>query len=113
MTCGAITISGGAVTAAGGDNAAGIGSGESNSRKTNTCGDITVTADVTSVTAMKGNNATNSIGAGNSGTCGTITIGGKVYADGITISPYTYPEPTVGGVTPLDPFAGGGDPLLQ
>ena len=113
VTCGAITISGGAVTAAGGDNAAGIGSGESNSRKTNTCGDITVTADVTSVTAMKGNNATNSIGAGNSGTCGTITIGGKVYADGITISPYTYPEPTVGGVTPLDPFAGGGDPLLQ
>jgi hypothetical protein len=113
VTCGAITISGGTVTAAGGDNAAGIGSGESNSGNTNTCGDITITADVTSVTATKGNNATNSIGAGNSGTCGTITIGGKVYADGITISPYTYPEPTVGGVTPLDPFAGGGDPLPQ
>ena len=102
VTCGAITISGGTVTAAGGDNAAGIGSGESNSGK-----------DVTSVTATKGKNATNSIGAGNSGTCGTITIGGKVYADGVTISPYTYPEPTVGGVTPLDPFAGGGDPLPQ
>ena len=113
VTCGAITISGGTVTAAGGDNAAGIGSGESNSGNTNTCGDITVTADVTSVTATKGKNATNSIGAGNSGTCGTITIGGKVYADGITTSPYTYPEPTVGGVTPLDPFAGGGDPLPQ
>ena len=113
VTCGAITISGGTVTAAGGDNAAGIGSGESNSGNTNTCGDITITADVTSVTATKGKNATNSIGAGNSGTCGTITIGGKVYADGVTISPYTYPEPTVGGVTPLDPFAGGGDPLPQ
>ena len=113
VTCGAITISGGTVTAAGGDNAAGIGSGESYSGKTNTCGDITITADVTSVTATKGKNATNSIGAGNSGTCGTITIGGKVYADGITTSPYTYPEPTVGGVTPLDPFAGGGDPLPQ
>ena len=113
VTCGAITISGGTVTAAGGDNAAGIGSGESNSGNTNTCGDITITADVTSVTATKGKNATNSIGAGNSGTCGTITIGGKVYADGITISPYTYPEPTIGDVTPLDPFAGGGDPLPQ
>ena len=112
VTCGAITISGGTVTAAGGDNAAGIGSGESYSGKTNTCGDITITADVTSVTATKGKNATNSIGAGNSGTCGTITIGGKETGN-ITTSPYTYPEPTVGGVTPLDPFAGGGDPLPQ
>ena len=113
VTCGAITISGGTVTAAGGDNAAGIGSGESYSGKTNTCGDITVTADVTSVTATKGKNATNSIGAGKDGTCGTITIGGKVYADGVTISPYTYPEPTIGDVTPLDPFEGGGDPLAD
>ena len=113
VTCGAITISGGTVTAAGGDNAAGIGSGESYSGKTNTCGDITVTADVTSVTATKGKNATNSIGAGNSGTCGTITIGGKVYADGVTISPYTYPEPTIGGVDALDSFEGSGDPLAD
>ena len=113
VTCGAITISGGTVTAAGGDNAAGIGSGESYSGKTNTCGDITVTADVTSVTATKGKNATNSIGAGKDGTCGTITIGDKVYADGVTISPYTYPEPTIGDVTPLDPFEGGGDPLAD
>ena len=113
VTCGAITISGGTVTAAGGDNAAGIGSGESNSGNTNTCGDITITADMTSVTATKGKNATNSIGAGKDGTCGTITIGGKVYADGVTISPYTYPEPTIGDVTPLDPFEGGGDPLAD
>ena len=108
VTCGAITISGGTVTAAGGDNAAGIGSGESYSGKTNTCGDITITADVTSVTATKGKNATNSIGAGNNGSCGTVTIGGKTGA--ITQSPYIYPAPTIGNVT-IDPFAAGGDPL--
>ena len=97
VTCGAITISGGTVTAAGGDNAAGIGSGESYSGKPNTCGDITVTADVTSVTATKGKNATNSIGAGNSGTCGTVTIGGDAttYAAGVAESPFVYPTPSV------------------
>ena len=97
VTCGAITISGGTVTAAGGDNAAGIGSGESNSGKTNTCGDITVTADVTSVTATKGKNATNSIGAGKDGTCGTVTIGGDAttYAAGVAESPFVYPTPSV------------------
>ena len=97
VTCGAITISGGTVTAAGGDNAAGIGSGESYSGKTNTCGDITVTADVTSVTATKGKNATNSIGAGKDGTCGTVTIGGDAttYAAGVAESPFVYPTPSV------------------
>ena len=97
VTCGAITISGGTVTAAGGDNAAGIGSGESNSGKTNTCGDITVTTDVTSVTATKGKNATNSIGAGKDGTCGTVTIGGDAttYAAGVAESPFVYPTPSV------------------
>lgn len=97
VTCGAITISGGTVTAAGGDNAAGIGSGESNSGKTNTCGDITVTTDVTSVTATKGENATNSIGAGKDGTCGTVTIGGDAttYAAGVAESPFVYPTPSV------------------
>ena len=97
VTCGAITISGGTVTAAGGDNAAGIGSGESNSGKPNTCGDITVTTDVTSVTATKGKNATNSIGAGKDGTCGTVTIGGDAttYAAGVAESPFVYPTPSV------------------
>ena len=96
VTFGAITISGGTVTAAGGDYAAGIGSGESYSGK-NTCGDITITADVTSVTATKGKNATNSIGAGNSGTCGTVTIGGDAttYAAGVAESPFVYPTPSV------------------
>jgi len=46
---------------------------------------------VTSVTATKGENAPNSIGAGDGGSCGTVTIGGNVGA--ITISPYTYPAP--------------------
>ncbi len=97
VTCGAITISGGTVTAAGGDNAAGIGSGESYSGKPNTCGDITVTADVTSVTATKGKNTTNSIGAGKDGTCGTVTIGGDAttYAAGVAESPFVYPTPSV------------------
>ena len=41
------------------------------------------------MTATKGNEAPNSIGAGNGGTCGTVTIGGKEGA--ISTSPYTYP----------------------
>jgi len=56
---------------------------------------------VTSVTATKGSSAPNSIGAVNFGTCGTVTIGctldgdgnpvgGTVYPDGISDSPYTY-----------------------
>ena len=43
---------------------------------------------MTSVTATKGFDAPNSIGAGYNGTCGTVTIGGNVGA--ITESPYTY-----------------------
>jgi len=37
-----------------------------------------------------GKDAENSIGKGDGGTCGTVTIGGTVYADGIAESPYTY-----------------------
>ncbi len=60
---------------------------------------------MTFVTATKGGSAPNSIGAGNGGACGTVTIGGTVYWDGssyqnggenvITQSPYTY-TPTNG-----------------
>ena len=75
--CGAIEISGGTVEATGGENGAGIGSGGYSN-----CGAITITAGVTRVTATKGNDATNSIGAGSGGTCGTVTIGGTVYWDG-------------------------------
>lgn len=107
-TCGDITISGGTVTATGGDYAAGIGGGKNNK----TCGTITITSGVTSVTATKGADAPNSIGAGaGEGTCGTVTIGGDAttYATGVTISPFTYPAPTVGGVNGLPSFDGGGD----
>ena len=52
------------------------------------CGTITITSGVTSVTATKGYGAPYSIGAGREGTCGTVTIGGKVGA--ISESPYTY-----------------------
>jgi hypothetical protein len=83
-TCGDITISGGTVEATGGDRGAGIGTGEHAS-----CGTITITSGVTKVTATKGTDAPNSIGAGYSSTsCGTVTIGGNVGA--ITTSPYTY-----------------------
>ena len=83
-SCGNITITGGTVNATGGNYAAGIGSGESGS-----CGTVTITDGVTSVTATKGNNAPYSIGAGDEGSCGTVTIGGQVTGD-ISTSPYTY-----------------------
>ena len=87
-TCGNITIKGGTVTATGGYYAAGIGGG-SNA----TCENITITSGVTKVTATKGSNAPNSIGAGDEGTCGTVTIGGTEYASGVTQSPYEYSAP--------------------
>jgi hypothetical protein len=72
-TSGAITISGGEVTATGGYGAAGIGGG-----KNGTSGDITITNDVTKVFAIKGGDATYSIGKGEGeqSSVGTITIGG-------------------------------------
>ena len=75
--CGNINIEGGVITASGGQGAAGIGGGYHAS-----CGNITITTGVTQVTATKGAGANNSIGAGNDGTCGTVTIGGTVYWDG-------------------------------
>lgn len=93
-SCGAITISGGTVTATGGSDAAGIGSGIDAS-----CGNITITNGVTQVTATKGEDAPNSIGAGDGGSCGTVTIGCTLDGNGnpvggqtgpISQSPYTY-----------------------
>ena len=83
-SCGNITINGGTVTATGGERAPGIGSGYRGS-----CGAITIANTVTKVTATKGENAPNSIGAGNSGTCGDVIIGGKKKGN-ISESPYTY-----------------------
>ena len=84
--CSDISISGGTVTATGGYGSAGIGSGLESS-----CGTITIASTVTKVTAVKGDTATNCIGASNNGTCGTVTIGGVEGA--ITESPYVYPLP--------------------
>ena len=84
--CSGISISGGTVTATGGYGSAGIGSGLESS-----CGTITIASTVTKVTAVKGDTATNCIGASNNGTCGTVTIGGVEGA--ITESPYVYPLP--------------------
>ncbi len=94
-SCGDISITGGTVTATGasyGSCGAGIGCGGSSS----TVGTITIASTVTKVTATGGASGTwkaKSVGKGyDSGTCtcGTITIGGTVYADGIATSPYTY-----------------------
>ena len=94
-SCGNITITGGTINAqawAAGQymgNAgfcACIGSGHMKS----SCGDITITNTVTSVTATNRLSAPCTIGAGDFGTFGTVTIGGTVYPNGITANPYTY-----------------------
>ena len=94
-SCNNITISGGTVSATGGEKAAGIGSGSISGD----CGNITITTGVTKVTATKGSDSPNSIGAGYSGNCGTVTIGCTLNSDGnpiggttgfIETSPYTY-----------------------
>ena len=74
--CGNITISGGKVTAIGGNRSAGIGSGWRSD-----CGDITISGG--EVTAIGGNRSAG-IGSGGENTiCGDITIsGGKVTASG-------------------------------
>ncbi len=71
--CGDINISGGTSIAEGGEDAAGIGGGGPIDINTQ-CGSITISSTVTSVTATKGQEAPNSIGAGSGGTCGTVTI---------------------------------------
>ena len=72
--CGNIIINGGTVTATGGRNSAGIGSGFS------ACGNITITGGT--VTAIGGEDAPG-IGSGYDATCGNITInGGTVTAIG-------------------------------
>ena len=104
-SCGNITICGGTITAKGGGAGVGIGGGHSGS-----CGDITITDGVTSVTAIKGEDAVNCIGAGNDGTCGTVTIGGVVRGN-ISESPYFYPEPTRLSTLSSDYTAADGETL--
>ena len=72
INCGDIVIKGGTITATGGSDAAGIGSGLKG-----TCGDITVNGGTITSTGYTG------IGAGEQGTCGKITInGGTITATG-------------------------------
>ena len=104
--CGNITISGGTVTATGGEKAAGIGTGDGEGY-TSKCGNITILNTVTQVTAIKGSGATNSIGAGVDGTCGTVTIGGVEGA--ITTSPYTYEPLPEGALSGKFTINGSGD----
>lgn len=96
-SCGNITINGGTVDATGGDKSPAIGGSYGDySKNQSKCGNITIADTVTKVTATKGSNALNTIGAGYSvpafmtweTPCGTITIGGVEGA--ITDSPYTY-----------------------
>ncbi len=96
--CGEILITGGTVTANGDVSAAGIGTGSvttllgTGSAK---CGAITITSDVTKVTAFTATTVSDDVcSIGKAGDtyyeCGTITVGGTVYPDGITDNPYTY-----------------------
>ncbi|MBQ3617669.1 MAG: hypothetical protein II939_05855 [Bacteroidales bacterium] len=72
--CDDIVIEGGTVTAIGGDNSTGIGNGSGYYGQY--CENITITAGVEKVTAIKGKDCINSIGKGRSdyGSCGTVTI---------------------------------------
>ena len=93
IDCGNIVIESGYIEAIGGSNAAGIGSGEGAD-----CGTITIKSDVAELIAKKGDGAERSIGAGNNGSSGTVTIGDySEYnyistTNGITTSPYGYPS---------------------
>ena len=93
IACGNIVIESGYIEAIGGSNAAGIGSGQGAN-----CGTITIKSDVAELIAKKGDGAERSIGAGNDGTSGTVTIGDYSEdnyistTNGITTSPYGYPS---------------------
>ncbi len=80
IPCGNIVINGGTITATGGTLAAGIGGGYSAA-----CGNITIGTGITQLTAN--GQGTYSIGAGNNGTCGTVTVCGVEGA--ITEKPFT------------------------
>ena len=69
--CGNIVIKSGNITAIGNASGAGIGG-----YKEKTCGNIIIEDGVSYVKALQGYNATNSIGTGTRGTCGSITIFG-------------------------------------
>ena len=78
--CGEIEIQGGIITAIGGTGAAGIGTGNGQER----CGDITISENVRSLVAQKGEGAINCIGRGGDDDWdpNMVIIGGTVYWDG-------------------------------
>ena len=90
---GDIIITGGNITATGGTNGAGIGSGASGNTIYSECGNITISGNNTVVTATAGSNSNNKIGAGNRGSCGTVTI-----KAGATVNGTTYSEDNVGSI---------------
>ena len=78
-TCGNILIEGGTVVSKGTGKSAAIGTSRGYTVEVtsySTCGTITITKGVTSITATKDNNADNIIGRGENDTsiCGTVTI---------------------------------------
>ena len=75
--CEYIIIYGGTVTATGGQYGAGIGSGQYAK-----CEDIMIDNSVTKLTATKGDDAPDCIGAGESGTCESVEIDDEEYWDG-------------------------------
>lgn len=93
--CGNITITSGTITATGGDSAPGIGGGLGE------CGNITITSGVTRVTATKGNNAPNSIGAGGfpTSTCGTVKFGTQTMYNGSSWTTTPTSGSTYGGLS--------------
>ena len=100
-TCGAITINGGTITAKGGDDGAGVGIGCAADGFSNTCGDITITANAKSVTATKGAGLTNCIGkGGGSGAqnCGKIKFDTEEVFNGTAWSPATMVAGSYGGL---------------
>ena len=97
--CEYIIIYGGTVTATGGQYGAGIGSGQYAK-----CEDIMIDNSVTKLTATKGDDAPNCIGAGESGTCESVEIDDEEYWDGssyqnggklyLTLKTLVYPTPS-------------------
>ena len=96
--CGNIVIRGGTVKAVGGVYAAAIGCGSNGD-----CGDITITNGVTKVVAIK-RGSYHSIGAGDVGTIGKITIGGVVRDGSIEREVFVFPNPEA----PVDFETAGG-----
>ena len=96
-TCGDILITGGTVIATGGYYAPGIGSGltEGPSSEKSICGTVTITADITSVTAIRGTDSPDVIGTAcemthsDTSRCGVIKFGSQSMYDGSEWTPPT------------------------